>query len=44
MNLKAYYESKKENPFFNIPMTFHIKGKGDKEFDNFLKEYNKRDE
>jgi hypothetical protein len=44
MNLKTYYESRKENPFINIPMTFHIKEKGDKEFDNFLIEYNKREE
>jgi tubulin polyglutamylase TTLL1/tubulin monoglycylase TTLL3/8 len=44
MNLKTYYEQRKENPFINIPMTFHMKEKGDKEFDNFLIEYNKREE
>ena len=41
-NLRSYYESIGEDPFDNIPMTFHIKeGAKDPEYVRFSNEYKK---
>lgn len=42
MNIKNYFEAKKINPFEFIPMTFHVQKIGDKEYENFVQEYQKR--
>ncbi len=44
-NLKNYYFSLKQNPFENIPLTFHIKeGLNDPEYVKFLENYKQREE
>jgi hypothetical protein len=40
-NMKCYYEALGQNPFENLPLTFHIKeGDTDKEFQRFLDCFN----
>jgi hypothetical protein len=43
-NMKIYYEALKENPFDYIPVTFHVKNDGDKEWANFVSYYTSRTE
>jgi hypothetical protein len=42
MNLKNYYDAQKINPFDYIPMTFHVTELGDKEFNKFQEEFERR--